>query len=87
MTTLEEAWSWYEETVQTLELTRRLGVRYWNELPWEGRMGKDDHFKEIKGSELAESAGRGLQHLKDLAIVLLFSVVRIPGPRANSGRG
>ena len=74
MTTLEDAWTWYEETIRALGVTNRLGNLYWNGLPWEGKMGKDEHFKEVDGEKLAEAADRGLEQLKDLAIVLFFSI-------------
>jgi hypothetical protein len=74
MTTLKEVWSWYEETTQALEVAERLGNRHWDNLPWEGDLGKDEDLKEVDGPELAEAAGRGLEQLDDLAIVLFFSI-------------
>jgi hypothetical protein len=74
MTTLKEAWSWYQATIRTLRVTQRLGNAYWDELPWDGRLGKEERFKEVGGAGLAEAAERGIEQLDDLAIVLFFSL-------------
>ena len=74
MTTLNEAWSWYETTIRALEVTHRLGDLYWDGLPWDGRLGKEERFKEVKGSWLAKAADQGMKELDDLAIVLFFSI-------------
>ncbi len=74
MKNLEEAWSWYEETTRALGVANRLGNLYWDELPWEGRMGKDEHLKEVDGPALAKAARNGKDELDDLAIVLFFSI-------------
>jgi hypothetical protein len=74
MTTLKEAWSWYETTIRALQVTHRLGDLYWDGLPWDGRLGKEARFKEVKGPWLAEAAEQGMNQLDDLAIVLFFSI-------------
>ena len=47
MNTLEEAWKWYENTRHQLKLIQWLGEYYWDEMPWDGKMGKDDSFSLV----------------------------------------
>ncbi|HKI36867.1 MAG TPA: hypothetical protein VKA46_33755 [Gemmataceae bacterium] len=74
MTSLEDAWRWYEKTRSQLRRMKRLAQHYWTELPWEGRLERDDHFQLLQAGQVEEEAAFGLLHLDDLAIVVLFSV-------------
>jgi hypothetical protein len=74
MNTLEEAWRWYEHTRHALSLMRRLAAKHWGTLPWDGGLGKDDQFRHLEGAQVREEVGYGLDHLDDLAVVVLFSV-------------
>ncbi len=74
MTTLREAWIWYQETRRVLRAMRRLGDLHWDRLPWDGELGKDEELKPLKGPKVAREADRGLRQLDDLTIVLLFSI-------------
>jgi hypothetical protein len=65
-----EAWRWYEAATGLLTLMQRLGSHHWDELPWEGRFGRDDHFRALDQERLVEDAARGI----DLSILVLFSV-------------
>ena len=75
MTTLQEAWTWYETTIRAFKVTQRLGDLYWDGLPWDGPLGKEDQFKAVEGDWLAEAADQGMKEFHDLAIVLFFSIV------------
>jgi hypothetical protein len=74
MNTLEEAWRWYQITRHQLKLMRRLGGRYWADLPWGGTLGRDDYFRVLQGETVANEADFSLAQLDDLAVVVLFSV-------------
>ena len=74
MNTLAEAWRWYKETNRQLRLLERLGRRYWGDLPMDGPMGGDDAFRNQTAAAVQQAAHFSLAHLKDLAIVVLFSV-------------
>lgn len=73
MTSLEEAWTWYENTREQLELLRRLGTRYWSALPWENCLDRDDRFRLLQGDQVVGRTTFSLAHLDDLAVVVLFS--------------
>lgn len=70
---LEDAWRWYRDTHSLLKLTGRL-ARHWDELPWDGSLGKDDSLRTVAASALKASEKNSLLWLDDLAIVVLFSV-------------
>ena len=74
MKTLADAWRWYRETQAQLQLLRRLGRRYWKELPWGGAMGRDEAFFNRDPEAVQAAAESSLAHLDDLAVVVLFSV-------------
>ncbi|HEY7310671.1 MAG TPA: hypothetical protein VH643_15010 [Gemmataceae bacterium] len=73
MTTLEEAWRWYECTARQFQLMQRLSHLYWTELPW-NLLERDDRFRSLERERLMDEAQFGLSHLEDLAVVVLFSV-------------
>ncbi len=77
MRTLDEAWKWYEETKQLLVLMKRLGDRYWADLPWDGKLARDDAFRDLDGNLIVEMADDSLEHFDDLAIVFLFATFEI----------
>jgi hypothetical protein len=52
----------------------RLAARYWHELLWEGKLDKDDRFKDLKRSKLEQDARSTLGQMNDLAVLVLFSV-------------
>jgi len=73
MTSLEDAWRWYEMTRRQLRLIQRLAREYWTDLPWEGTLGGDDHFRNLKAPELEQDTLFTLDELDDLAVLVLFS--------------
>jgi hypothetical protein len=74
MNTLEDAWKWYCGAKSQVGLVRRLASEYWDELPWQGKLGGDDRFKEIESEKLREDAEFTLVQMDDLAVLVLFSV-------------
>lgn len=74
MMTLDEAWRWYLTTRSQLQMFGRLGRKYWDFLPWDGPLGKDDKFKRLESDTIVTDAGFGLEHLDDFAVLILFSV-------------
>jgi hypothetical protein len=73
MTTLDEAWHWYQSTRRQLLLWGRIARRHWQELPWDS-LGKDDKFKGLEATEVNTSVEHGVKHFDDLAVVVLFSL-------------
>ncbi|HEX8202468.1 MAG TPA: hypothetical protein VF590_18470 [Isosphaeraceae bacterium] len=57
-----------------MKLLKRMAMRYWDDLPWDGPLGRDDDFRDIERRVLVEAADFSLTHLDDLAIIVLFSV-------------
>ncbi len=74
MTSLGDAWRWYEAVRRHATLARRLVEGHWNELPWNGRFGRDPYFRHLDPEVVASEAGFVVDELADLAIVVLFSV-------------
>jgi hypothetical protein len=74
MKTLEDAWKWYVTTKTQLQLLGRLGQKYWDDLPWEGRLARDDRFKMLDPQVVEAGSVFCLEHLDDFAILVLFSV-------------
>lgn len=74
MRTLDDAWAWYKSTATYLGLMKRLGDLYWRDLPWEGKLGRDDRYRLLEAGAVTEGTQLGLDHLDDLAVLVLFSV-------------
>jgi hypothetical protein len=74
MNTIEDAWKWYQAINTQLLRGRRLAAKYWDDLPWEGRLGRDDLFRTYNAESLCKEAELGIEHLNDLAILVLFSM-------------
>src|SRR4051812_19121066 len=75
MKTLADAWEWYISTRESLLQIRRIGAKYWSEIPWEkAAMGRDDDFRMLEASDIAAATALSLAPIDDLAVVVLFSV-------------
>ena len=74
MTTLDDAWRWYQATRRQLRVVRRLGEKHWDEMPWAGPLGRDAFFRDLSAGQIVADATVGLTPLDDLAVVVLFSV-------------
>jgi hypothetical protein len=71
---LADAWRWYK-SVRDLTLTmQRLGQRHWDELPWEGALGRDERLRGLEAPAILEQCETALDDLNDLGVLLLFSV-------------
>lgn len=74
MKTLGDVLKWYEQNRQVFRLASRLGDLQWSELPWEGKLGRDDQFRLLEGTDLAGMANAILAEFDDIAIFVLFPV-------------
>jgi hypothetical protein len=74
MNTLKDAWIWHEKNLKLLRLIGRMGRLYWNDLPWDGDIGKDENFRMLEGVDIHADANAVLSEFDDLAIFVLFSV-------------
>jgi hypothetical protein len=73
MMTLDEAWDWYNTTKRQLNLLARIGRRHWDNLPWEGAIGKDDKLRIVESRNIIADTKLSLEHLDDFAVLILFS--------------
>lgn len=75
MTSLDDAWGWYQAARRQLSLIRRVGERHWDGLPWgpDSTLGRDDEVREVEGHRVVAEAERALEPLDDLAVLVLFS--------------
>ncbi len=68
MTTLDDAWAWYQNTKQQLRLMHRLARRYWDHLPWTEHLNKDREFQALQSKDIRDQTERSLAELDDLAV-------------------
>lgn len=73
MTSLEDAWKWYQSARRTFDAMSRL-AEYWNELPWDGDIGRDNRLRTLEATSVSSDAATAKNPLGDLAVVVLFSV-------------
>jgi hypothetical protein len=73
MMTLDEAWEWYVKTEKQLGLLGRIGRKHWENLPWDGALGKDEKLKALTARDIVADADSCLDHLDDFAVLILFS--------------
>jgi hypothetical protein len=71
---LADAWRWYESARRLARTLGRLGEKHWNDLPWDGELGRDNHLKALTSAEILGDSERALDDLDDLCVLLLFSV-------------
>lgn len=74
ITSLDEAWSWYQSAKEMLQTTQRLGLKHWNDLPWTGPLGQDNRLRHLEATHLIEKSKRAAEELDDLGVFLLFSI-------------
>lgn len=67
MTSLDEAWAWYQAARRSAALVRRLAAKHWDALPTDDLL-RDGRDKILEAGTLAGNP------LDDLAVVVLFSV-------------
>ncbi len=68
MMTLRDAWHWYVTTRNQLQLFGRLGRKHWDELPWDGSLGRDDTLKGLESGAIVTGSVFCLEHLVVLGI-------------------
>jgi hypothetical protein len=71
---LADAWRWYESVRKLTRGMSRLGRKYWDDLPWEGALGRDEQLRGLEALEIQERSEDVLRDLDDLCVLLLFSV-------------
>lgn len=71
---LDDAWRWYESARRLARTMRRLGEQHWDNLPWNGDLGRDNHLKDLTSAEILNGSQTVLDDLDDLCVLLLFSV-------------
>jgi hypothetical protein len=72
--TLDEAWRWYNAARDLSRVMARLGGKYWNTLPWDGSLGRDNALGQLQSDQVKEMSRVVLDDLDDLCVLLLFSV-------------
>jgi len=79
MTTLEEAWAWYQATKSGADQLAQLS-KHWTEFPWDSddawmsRLRRDNVLGDVQADRLAAGAKVVQKELDNLAILVLFSV-------------
>jgi hypothetical protein len=74
MIDLHDGWTWYVTTRKQLKLFGRFGRKHWDDLPWNGMLGKDDELKSLEAELIVSDSAFCLDHLDDFAVLILFSV-------------
>ena len=74
ITLLDDAWRWYERARALALTAQRLAAKHWDELPWEGSLGRDERLNDITAKMLTDQSATVLEDLDDLGVLLLFSV-------------
>ncbi|MBX9582277.1 MAG: hypothetical protein K2X87_18390 [Gemmataceae bacterium] len=79
MTTLEDAWAWYEAADAASARLAHL-AKFWDDLPW-GRgdewvsaLERDNVLRAVGGKAMEDGARTVRDELDDLAVLVLFSV-------------
>jgi hypothetical protein len=71
---LADAWRWYVAARALARSMARLGEKHWNNLPWDGDLGRDSHLQQLTSAEILTGSQTVLDDLDDLCVLLLFSV-------------
>jgi hypothetical protein len=80
MSSLDDAWRWYESVKTLTEDMARLGRRYWDRAEWADPLGRDNRFRDVDSSDIAGRVNTvlggqdGDRDLEDLGVLLLFSI-------------
>jgi len=74
MKSLDDARSWYQTTRKLVRMIHRIGDKYWDQMPWDGDMGRDESFKTLEGVDITREARSVLDEFDDLAVFVIFSV-------------
>jgi hypothetical protein len=71
---LAAAWRWYELARELARTMGRLGEKHWNNFPWDGDLGRDNHLNHLTSADILNASQTVLDDLDDLCVLLLFSV-------------
>lgn len=74
MTTLEEAWGWYQSTKNGLNLMARFARKHWGYWSPDTPIARDDHFLDRDRVRLHDELRSAADHVEDFAVFVLFSV-------------
>ncbi len=74
ISTLEDAWRWYERVRTLAGHMERLGERFWDRDEWAQLLGHDNHFRHVESGHLLGDANAIREDLDDLSVLLMFSV-------------
>lgn len=74
MTTLEEAWGWYQAAAESLRRVERVSRRYWDEPSMRELLSKDSVLRDLSREDIEKEAKHAREPLDDLAVLVLFSV-------------
>src|SRR5258708_2974593 len=70
---LADAWAWYE-SAKKLTLVMKQLAPHWDNLDWEGEMGRKNRLRALGASEIVARSDLVLDNLNDFCVLLLFSV-------------
>lgn len=73
MSSLDDAWKWYNDTKRSLTLVRRLANKHWGSWDAESGIGRDDLFRNVASDRLASEMATAAGHLEDFAVFALFA--------------
>jgi hypothetical protein len=74
ISSLRDAWKWYERVRSLAGHMERLGQRFWDRDEWKQALARDNRFQDVESRDLREGAQTILSDLDDLAVLLMFSV-------------
>jgi hypothetical protein len=74
ISSLDDAWKWYEGVRTLARDMSRLGEKFWNRSEWAEPLGLDNRFRSVTSDNLRDRASTILKDLDDLAVLLMFSV-------------
>jgi hypothetical protein len=76
ISSLDDAWRWYEGARVLAQTMGRMGRKHWNDLPWgdDSPLGRDERLRDMTATTLVEQSRVVSDDLDDLCVLLLFSV-------------
>lgn len=74
ISSLDDAWRWYQSVKTLTQDMERLGRRFWNVEGWAQGLSQDNRFRYVESAEIADRARTILNDLEDLGVLVLFSV-------------
>jgi len=78
MNPLDEAWQWYLSSKEQHSLLGRIARKYWEGLPWDGPLGRDDRLKDVDDAQLVKRFLEGIFRAIEILLGLLQTDERGP---------